>query len=186
MQAQDRPPAASFDAQRIEHFMHHGYVVVPGLIRGDDLERLRRGYHRAVAGEYRPEAWRDRWGPDRLLQLPDPSRHIAEWADSRHVAVIERVARRLMGADLHFAYDQLIMKPAGDPHPTPWHQDSGYWQGRERALTCWLAVEDVDADMGCMQFIPGSHREGLVEHRSVAHRTPSPARARRGSTSPAR
>jgi len=157
---------------QLEHYQRQGWVRIPGLISGALLEQIQIGHRRAVAGEVLPEEWAQRWGPDRLLQLPGPSTHLEELADRAHVRIMEAVGRALMGDDIHFAYDQLIMKPPSNPHPTPWHQDSGYWQGRQRGVTCWLAVEDVAEDMGCMRFIPGSHREGMREHRSVADRNP--------------
>ena len=50
-----------------------------------------------------------------------------------------------------------------------WHQDVTYW-GLEPpyALTAWYAVDDSDVENGCMRVIPGSHRQGIVEHGESA------------------
>jgi ectoine hydroxylase-related dioxygenase (phytanoyl-CoA dioxygenase family) len=48
-----------------------------------------------------------------------------------------------------------------------WHQDEGYW-GRnldERGITCWMPMHDVDPQNGCMHFIDGGHKLGVLEHR---------------------
>ena len=46
-----------------------------------------------------------------------------------------------------------------------WHQDVTFW-GLEppMAVTAWYAVDDSDAENGCMQVIPGTHVSGVVEH----------------------
>ena len=31
-------------------------------------------------------------------------------------------------------------------------------------LTLWLALEDVDEENGCMYYVPGSHKQGLLQH----------------------
>ena len=45
-----------------------------------------------------------------------------------------------------------------------WHQDLTYWgfDGTEQA-SAWLALSPATAESGCMQMIPGSHRQGLRE-----------------------
>ncbi|MEZ4860298.1 MAG: phytanoyl-CoA dioxygenase family protein [Caldilineaceae bacterium] len=46
-----------------------------------------------------------------------------------------------------------------------WHQDVTFW-GLEPplAITAWYAIDDADVENGCMQVIPGSHIQGIVEH----------------------
>ena len=48
-----------------------------------------------------------------------------------------------------------------------WHQDHAYWQPEldYHALGVWLPMHDVSVEMGAMQFIPGSHKRGLLPHR---------------------
>ncbi|MEZ4709444.1 MAG: phytanoyl-CoA dioxygenase family protein [Caldilineaceae bacterium] len=45
-----------------------------------------------------------------------------------------------------------------------WHQDVTFW-GLEPpyAITAWYAVDDADAENGCMQVIPNTHH-GIMEH----------------------
>ena len=31
-------------------------------------------------------------------------------------------------------------------------------------LTLWLALEDVDEENGCIYYVPGSHKQGLLQH----------------------
>lgn len=49
----------------------------------------------------------------------------------------------------------------------PWHQDLGVLlpeADSSTILSCWVAVTDADEENGCMQVVPGSHRQHLVDH----------------------
>jgi len=167
----DRQPAVT--ARQRQQFARDGFVVVRGLITGALLRSVQAGYRQAIAGRITAEVWADRYRLGALLQLPAPCLHIPQLQSRQHHRPIVAAAQTLMGEAIDFWYDQLIYKPAGNLHPTPWHQDAGYWQlPGLPALTCWLAVDDVDENMGCMEFVPGSHRDGVVAHCSVADRNP--------------
>ncbi len=58
---------------------------------------------------------------------------------------------------VNLLYDQVFSKTAGDP-ATPWHNDLPYWPVRNgKALTVWLALDDIRFDSGPLEFIAGSH-----------------------------
>ena len=58
-------------------------------------------------------------------------------------------------------HDHVISKPPEYSHTIPWHQDYPYWPvSAPRAVSLWLALDDADAESGCMHFMPGAHREG--------------------------
>ena len=51
----------------------------------------------------------------------------------------------------------------------PWHQDSGYFgEGSEnsRILTAWIPLAPATIETGCLQVLPGSHRQGIMKHVS--------------------
>lgn len=62
--------------------------------------------------------------------------------------------------------DHIIVKPPGSASPTPWHQDEAYWKPEVayNELSVWIALQDVTAEMGCMQFLPRSHRGAVAPH----------------------
>ena len=65
-------------------------------------------------------------------------------------------------------YDQFLGKPPGKSVPTEWHQDeaTGAQPGRP-GLNRLDSLQDVDAVNGCMHFIDGGHRLGVLPHRLV-------------------
>jgi ectoine hydroxylase-related dioxygenase (phytanoyl-CoA dioxygenase family) len=72
------------------------------------------------------------------------------------------IAGLVMGAArTNVLFDQLLIKEPGTGEPTPWHHDLPYWpfQGAQ-ICTLWLALDNVTADSGAVEYIKGSHRWG--------------------------
>lgn len=70
-----------------------------------------------------------------------------------------------LGVDaLRFWHDQVFAKPPHHPGVVPWHQDYSYWQRTTPAchVTLNLLLDDADEHNGCLSFVPGSHRLGLL------------------------
>lgn len=77
----------------------------------------------------------------------------------------------ILGPDIGLFSSHFICKEPGIGRPTPWHEDSAYWQGQfddyTAIVTVWLALDDVDRDNGCMQVIPGTHANGFSDYRNL-------------------
>jgi ectoine hydroxylase-related dioxygenase (phytanoyl-CoA dioxygenase family) len=73
-----------------------------------------------------------------------------------------RVAAELLGADAVCLYhDQALLKEPGGG-PTPLHQDQHYWPVEGRAVTMWMPLVPVPAEVGSMSFVSGSHALGYL------------------------
>lgn len=75
-------------------------------------------------------------------------------------------ASQLFGnAAVRFWHDQLFYKPPYNGGVVAWHQDYSYWTrtGPIQHLTCWMGLDDVNTENGCLYYVPGSHRWGLLE-----------------------
>ncbi len=115
-------------------------------------------------------AWEDRDDPskpNRIRQLMHGelvSEGLDRLIDSPNVL---DVLEPLMGADISLFHCKLLMKAARDGTITPWHQDYAYWvrhNNEPRMINCMLHIDDANAENGAIQFVPGSHKDGLVEH----------------------
>ena len=75
---------------------------------------------------------------------------------------IGEIARRLTrSSSVRLWHDHALIKYPRDSKATAWHQDQVYWPMNETgALSCWMALDDVTVQNGCMSFIPGSHKLG--------------------------
>ncbi len=65
---------------------------------------------------------------------------------------------------VRFWHDQLFCKPAKKGGVVAWHQDYSYWTRTKPVahLTCWCGLDDSTKENGCLQYIAGSHRWGLL------------------------
>ena len=78
--------------------------------------------------------------------------------------IVEQI-KKFLGPDVILWGMHVMHKPAKTGKKIPWHQDGTYWPINPKA-TCsaWIAISDVDKNNGCMQFIPESHKEGMLPH----------------------
>ncbi len=80
-------------------------------------------------------------------------------------------ASQLLGnVPVRFWHDQLFWKPPKQGGVVAWHQDYSYWTRTKPVahLTCWCGLDDARKDNGCLQYIPGSHKWGLLPKPVIA------------------
>lgn len=80
-------------------------------------------------------------------------------------------ASQLLGnMPVRFWHDQIFWKPPKQGGVVAWHQDYSYWTRTKPIahLTCWCGLDDATNENGCLQYIPGSHRWGLLPKPVIA------------------
>ncbi len=80
-------------------------------------------------------------------------------------------ASQLLGnVPVRFWHDQLFCKPPRKGGVVAWHQDYSYWTRTKPVahLTSWCGLDDSTAENGCLQYVPGSHRWGLLPKPQLA------------------
>ena len=74
-------------------------------------------------------------------------------------------ASAVLGQDLMVWSSGMFIKEENSPKIVTWHQDLTYWGlDNDEETTCWVALSKADKASGCMEFIPGSHKEKIVTH----------------------
>lgn len=69
-------------------------------------------------------------------------------------------------------HDQTLIKEPWAP-PSTFHLDNVLWSfHHHESISIWVALDDVTLQNGCMNFIPGSHREAVGHHQDY-ERVPS-------------
>ncbi len=59
---------------------------------------------------------------------------------------------------VNLLFDHLIVKEPGTQTPTAWHYESPYWPVKGKQLcSIWIALDQVSAVNGGLQFLRGSH-----------------------------
>ncbi len=64
-----------------------------------------------------------------------------------------------------FRMCEYFAKPKKIGLPSPIHQDNFYWNLKNgKAITIWVAIDKATKKNGAVQYLLGSHNEGLVKH----------------------
>ena len=108
--------------------------------------------------------YQDRSRPETLKQLQRMGRDSFFDAYRDHPRW-RQVAETLLGEPADAEEPEWFNKPPGTVHVTPPHQDNYYFcLTPPHVLTIWLALDDVDAENGCLRYVAGSHTRGFRPH----------------------
>ncbi len=165
----------------LAHYREHGYARLGAVVDEGALAALRERaddimlgrvtipglffQHDAGTGSYDDLTYGEGWvGPSphyrkiEKLERDDLFRGLLE------NALFERVARTVIAGELAIYRAVLFSKAAGGGSNLPWHQDGGSFWGLDRTpeLTIWTALDDAEEHGGCVEFVPGTHHDGLV------------------------
>ena len=75
----------------------------------------------------------------------------------------------IIGKNILLYNATFIIKESNTKTHVSWHQDLTYWgfDNNENQVSAWLALSKANDQSGCMQMIPGSHKNGFFEHHST-------------------
>jgi ectoine hydroxylase-related dioxygenase (phytanoyl-CoA dioxygenase family) len=78
------------------------------------------------------------------------------------------VVEALIGPDILLYNATFIIKEPRGTAFVSWHQDLTYWgfDGADQ-VSAWVALSPANAFSGCMQMLPGSHRNGIQLHTTT-------------------
>lgn len=162
--------------EQIKFYIENGYLVVPDLMAGEELQELKDDLVALARGKY----------PCRGLEPPKPDEtdeevlkrilciHQPHFVSS----VIEKYLRhpkicgvlsQITAAHLpHWDGSVKCMQSMYFIKPPQfqgqaWHQDEIFIPTRDRSLIgAWIAVDDATIENGCLYVVPGSHRTGYL------------------------
>lgn len=141
------------DAQ-IEQYRVEGYAVGGRILDDDALARLRAELD-AIIGNLPADR-----RPENLPSLHYENEYLEDLFLSD---MLVDVAEQIVGPDVALFTSYVISKRPGDGLAVDWHQDAAFFPiAPMDTFTLWLAVDDSDAENGCMRVLPGSHRERAV------------------------
>lgn len=166
-------------AAQLQRYQADGLLFLPALFAADEVAALKAEqdrlfgldlatHLRAASGEFLGTTVMDRVSPlyARLL------------SDERLLGLAEQ----LLGAGLYCHQYKIILKQPFGQLALPWHQDYGPWRHHDgmpapRALSIGIYLDEVTEFNGPIVYIPGSHRDGLLDYevREVPGTTPIPS-----------
>ena len=142
--------------QQIHAYHTEGFLSGIQVVDAADAARYRRLFDEMEAQEGRETA---RIG---LLDRHFDHAFLRELAT--HPKILDTV-ESLIGPNILLLATHFFCKYGAEEKFVAWHQDVTYW-GLEppQAITAWYAIDDSDAENGCMRVLPGTHRDGIRLH----------------------
>ena len=169
------PPALSTD--EIVSYHVQGFLTLDRLLSAGEVADMKVIYDDLFAsdagkasGDHFDLGGADEEGAEpKLPQILDVSRYAPEIREFDFYRAAGDLARELLGKDSTIRGEHAINKPPRDGIETPWHQDEAYWDPAllYESLSIWIPLQDVTTANGCMHFLPGAHRLGVLEHQSI-------------------
>ncbi|MBV9850772.1 MAG: phytanoyl-CoA dioxygenase family protein [Armatimonadetes bacterium] len=162
-----------------EQYQENGFVIVRHLLSASELQALREQTEDAILHRTGPIVFEQESGAA-CAAVPDHYRDEQGRVFRRLSRVIDRggafeqvvrgpladAAARLLPRPLFVClnrHNMLMLKAPYNPAPVPWHQDAAVWdEGTFEHLSAIVALDDFLPDNGCLEVVPGSHRQGPV------------------------
>lgn len=145
---------------QVGHYLEKGFVSPVSVLTKEEV--------RDCISEI--EAFEAKTG--KPIDFPHKSRchQLFAWADRlvHHPRILDAV-EDIIGPDILCYHATLWVKPPHSNSFVRWHQDGTYFFLEPAVqVTAWVALTVADEEAGCMQVIPGSHRNSFVEHNDDA------------------
>ncbi|MDL5047542.1 phytanoyl-CoA dioxygenase family protein [Oscillatoria amoena NRMC-F 0135] len=142
----------------VEFYKENGYLLVGKALPDEQLARL----HAIIAERLPSVSEKTSFMVNLRKELP----YITEVASQPHIASI---MTSLIGPNVRLWHDQFVIKfPDKSAEGIfPWHQDNGYADSvsPDNNITLWVALDKVTVENGCVWVVPGSHKQGRLEHK---------------------
>ncbi len=157
--------------EQIEQYHRSGFVNGGPLIDDATVEVLRAEVLRVVEDRNNPAVPQPRLisnaGPDEANPIWQLSNIYEASAPFRALVsnpqLIEMVVQLTGAMELRIWHDHVQYKPTSVGGRLFWHQDSPLWDNlypKSAQISAWIALDDAEADNGCMYMVPGSHKWG--------------------------
>jgi len=151
---------------QIDAFERDGYLFFPSLFKKDEIQLLLDEVPSLYA-QRRPENVREKTG-DVVRTNFAAHMYSAPFARlARHPRMVEPV-KQLFGEDVYMHQFKINGKQAFDGDVWQWHQDYGTWLNDDqmpeaRAMNVAIFLDEVNEFNGPLMFIPGSHKQGVLD-----------------------
>jgi len=169
--------AVTLTPAQIAEFHENGFLAIPQISTPTEVAQLRLVFDRlfeekvgrAEGAQYDIAGHDDDNAVQALPTIINPVNYAAELKNTQFRKCAFSIAQQLLGPKVTPSFEHVILKPAFYGVATPWHQDEAYRVDPNfeyQQISIWMPLQDVNIDNGCMQYIPGSHKLGILPHRS--------------------
>jgi len=157
---------AQLSKQEIDTYRDEGLVIPQYHLPATLLAELREDCEKLIRDN--PEVRPEQLVNAHLEKLPGRGQGLIGGGKILRYGTLPDIldlVEQLIGPDIILWGSNLFAKPPGVGMEVPWHQDGHYWPIRPlAAITVWIALDDSTTENGCMRYIPGSHKSGVLSH----------------------
>jgi ectoine hydroxylase len=152
--------------EQLQRFEREGYLFFPSLFAPEEVKALTDEVP-ALYAQRRPENVREK-GSDAVRTNFAAHLYSYPFAKlARHPRMVEPIVQ-LFGEDVYMHQFKINGKQAFDGDVWQWHQDYGTWAADDqmpaaRAMNVAIFLDEVNEFNGPLMFIPGSHKQGVLE-----------------------
>ncbi|MEM8737189.1 MAG: phytanoyl-CoA dioxygenase family protein [Planctomycetota bacterium] len=153
----------------IKFYQDEGYLYLGGLVRDEALAQLRQDVMEVMEKHLGLSASDLGQATSSADKLRQSSQYLKDSALNELIngEAIKSVAAQLIGGDAHVYLPFTAVKSGGGGGQFHFHQDNNYTRVEPAmgAINIWVALVDMSPENGCLQIVPRSHRDGLLESR---------------------
>ncbi len=165
----------------LEQYKRDGFVIIRNLLTENEVQAV-QGLRKRIDAEAEDNGFQDfikgktRYEFEKIESEEYGVRSTLRavknpwWNEEvfREVAGSEKIldiVEKLIGPTIFYHSSKLFFKSARGGRRKPWHQDWAYWDTmNQRQVTVWMAIDEATRENGCIEVIPGSHKNGLIKH----------------------
>jgi ectoine hydroxylase len=153
-------------ADQLARFDRDGYLFFPSHFSAEEMRVLLDEVPK-IYSEVRPEIVREKDGRTPRTSFAAHTYNDAFAKLGRHPRLVDPV-RQIFDEEVYMHQFKINGKQAFDGDVWQWHQDYGTWFNDDRmpeprAMNVAVFLDEVHEFNGPLYFIPGSHKEGVVE-----------------------
>ena len=168
-----------WNSQQLDQYREQGFLAQPGLLAQDELWSLQTAANELVT---RYEGIAELTGDDAdngmhyvkenngaVRSLFAVHRRIEAFRQTIRLPKIAGPLKQIFENDAYVFHSKLNVKDAFEGAVWLWHQDYGYWQYDgvdDRMASVLIMLDKTTIHGGCILFVPGSHKWGVLDHQS--------------------
>ncbi len=173
----DSSPLLADPARLRERYAADGCLLLRGLLPSAPLLAARTAILQLAraAGWLDPDSSDDEAKaasgppPDHMTEYMPVYRRIVrlpEFERTAEIPALVAVTALLFQAPVHIHRRRIgrIIFPRAERDTTQPHQDFYYIRGTPETVTAWIPTGDVPRSLGGLAVVPGSHRQGFIDH----------------------
>ena len=170
--------------KQVEAYKRDGHVKVEGVFTPVEVEELKSEMIRII-DEWGEETigwhgpWRDQYLPEderqntRAVLLHRPHNFSSAWGRVLFHPRLIGCVQALIGPNVQWHHTCLHAKPPELGTPFPMHQDYPFYpHDGPDFVDCLVHLDETPLESGCLRVVPGSHKQGPLEHITGSHTSP--------------